>query len=140
MGVWLCPMNTPRGSRWGQKSQNRRLSDFCPHRGPSGVFIEHNRTPMCSRFYPTLFKVFSCINIYVFCRIGCDNITLIVLQTTSAYALLVLSPWLRFTIAIHDVTNQTISTREVNISIFSTVRSDPNCFYILLSDKEYQNI
>ena len=32
-------IDSPQGSRWGQKSRDRRSRDFCPHRGPSGELI-----------------------------------------------------------------------------------------------------
>ena len=50
--TWMCcPMNAPQGLRWGQKFQGRRLRNFyphlwpwnfCPHHGPSCVFIGLN--------------------------------------------------------------------------------------------------
>ena len=55
MGGRYCAINSPRGSRWGQKSRDRRSSDFCPHRGPSGELIAQYRPPMSFCFYPTLY-------------------------------------------------------------------------------------
>ena len=55
MGGRYCAINSPRGSRWGQKSRDRRSRDFCPHRGPSGELIAPNRPPMSFCFYPTLY-------------------------------------------------------------------------------------
>ena len=55
MGGRYCAINSPRGSRWGQKSRDRRSRDFCPHRGPSGELIAQYRPPMSFCFYPTLY-------------------------------------------------------------------------------------
>ena len=55
MGGRYCAINSPRGSRWGQKSRDRRSRDFCPHCGPSGELIAQYRPPMSFRFYPTLY-------------------------------------------------------------------------------------
>ena len=55
MGGQYCVINSPRGSRWGQKSRDRRSRDFCPHRGPSGELIVQYRPPMSFCFYPTLY-------------------------------------------------------------------------------------
>ena len=55
MGGRYCTINSPRGSRWGQKSRDRRSRDFCPHRGPSGELIAQYRAPMSFCFYPTLY-------------------------------------------------------------------------------------
>ena len=55
MGGRYCTINSPRGARWGQKSRDRRLRDFCPHRGPSGELIAQYRPPMSFCFYPTLY-------------------------------------------------------------------------------------
>ena len=55
MGSWYCAINSPRGSRWRQKSRDRRSRDFCPHRGPSGELIAQYRPPMSFCFYPRLY-------------------------------------------------------------------------------------
>ena len=34
-------VNSPRGSRWGQKSRDRRSRDFCSHHGPGFALILH---------------------------------------------------------------------------------------------------
>ena len=52
-GVTFCPINTS-GLQWGQKFWSQRLRDFCPHCGPSGVFIGQNITPMWFCYYPTI--------------------------------------------------------------------------------------
>ena len=53
MGGRYCAINSPRGSRWGQKSRDQRSRDFCPHRGPSGELIAQYRPPMSFCCYPT---------------------------------------------------------------------------------------
>ena len=55
MGGRYCAINSPRGSRWGQKSRDRRSRYFCPHRGPSSELIAQYRPPMSFCFYPTLY-------------------------------------------------------------------------------------
>ena len=55
MGGRYCAINSPRGSRWGQKSRDRRSRDFCPHRGPSRELIAQYRPSMSFCFYPTLY-------------------------------------------------------------------------------------
>ena len=55
MGGRYCAINSTRGSRWGQKSRDRRSRNFCPHRGLSGELIAQYRPPMSFCFYPTLY-------------------------------------------------------------------------------------
>ena len=55
MGGRYCAINSPRGSRWGQKYRDRSSRDFCPHRGLSGESIAQYRPPMSFCFYPTLY-------------------------------------------------------------------------------------
>ena len=46
MGGRYCAINSPRGPRWGQKSRDQRLRDFCPHLEPRGELIAQYRPPM----------------------------------------------------------------------------------------------
>ena len=52
--VGNCAYNSPKGSRWGQKFQDQRSRDFCPHREPSGELVAQYRPPMSFCFYLTL--------------------------------------------------------------------------------------
>ena len=45
-----CAINSPLGSRWGQKSLDLRSRDFCPHLEPRGELIAQYRPPMSFRY------------------------------------------------------------------------------------------
>ena len=55
MGGQYCTINSPRGSRWGQKPETEGRGIFAPHRGLSGELIAQYRPPMSFCFYPTLY-------------------------------------------------------------------------------------
>ena len=55
MGGRFCTINSPRGSRWGQKSRDRRSSDFCRHCGPSGELTVQYQPLISFCLYPTLY-------------------------------------------------------------------------------------
>ena len=50
MGGRYCAINSPLGSRWGQKSLDLRSRDFCPHLEPRGELIAQYRPPMSFRY------------------------------------------------------------------------------------------
>ena len=50
MGSRYCAINSPLGSRWGQKSLDLRSRDFCPHLEPRGELIAQYRPPMSFRY------------------------------------------------------------------------------------------
>ena len=50
MGGRYCAINSPLGSRWGQKSLDLRSRDFCPHLEPCGELIVQYRPPMSFRY------------------------------------------------------------------------------------------
>ena len=56
MGGRYCAINSPLGSRWGQKSLDLRSRDFCPHLEPRGELIAQYRPPMSFR-YRNIFSV-----------------------------------------------------------------------------------
>ena len=50
MGGRYCAINSPLGSRWGQKSLDLRSREFRPHLEPRGELIAQYRPPMSFRY------------------------------------------------------------------------------------------
>ena len=50
MGGRHCAINSPLGSRWGQKSLDIPSPDFCPHHEPRGELITQYRSSMSFRY------------------------------------------------------------------------------------------
>ena len=66
MGGRYCAINSPLGSRWGQKSLDLRSRDFCPHLEPRGELIAQYRPPMSFRYniHRTMLSHYYTVNIF----------------------------------------------------------------------------